>query len=389
MTPANASARRLAFTTRSWQSSQIVTMLRRELDWPVRRVTVGTALDNPNILEDLTVKPRIRANRMWMLRNSIGVIAAVACFGAEASLAQEANVKPTSLAVSTLDDPVVATVSLPRAAKFLDEMAVNWTRERKCGSCHSNYPYLFARPALADHPGPALAEVRAFFEQRVTHWNDDDPAAKPRWDAEVIATATALALNDEATGDTLHPLTRSALDRMWSLQKPDGGFVWLKCAWPPLEHDDYYGALVAALGAGHAPGKYSQTPAAQTGLGRLRAYLAKNHAPDLHHQTVLLWAATRLEGLMSADQKDSTIERLRTLQHSDGGWSLPSLGSWKRRDGTPNDRGAESDGYATGLIVYVCARPACPRLTRHSSAAPIGFVPTRRLGALVYPLAQQ
>src|SRR5207248_4942315 len=37
----------------------------------------------------------------------------------------------------------------------------------------------------------------------------------------------------------------------------------------------------------------------------------------------------------------------------DGGWSLPSLGSRKRHDGKPNDRGAPSDGYATGLVLYV------------------------------------
>src|SRR5262249_41861309 len=41
------------------------------------------------------------------------------------------------------------------------------------------------------------------------------------------------------------------------------------------------------------------------------------------------------------------------LQHEDGGWSLPSLGEWKRRDGSDNDKKAPSDGYATGFVVYV------------------------------------
>ena len=47
------------------------------------------------------------------------------------------------------------------------------------------------------------------------------------------------------------------------------------------------------------------------------------------------------------------IGRLLALQRDDGGWNLPSLGDWKRLDGTPNDKGAPSDGYATGLVVYV------------------------------------
>ena len=61
-----------------------------------------------------------------------------------------------------------------------------------------------------------------------------DKGSKPRWDTEVVATAAALAINDAATTGTLHPLTRRALDRMWTLQKPDGDWDWLKCDWPPL-----------------------------------------------------------------------------------------------------------------------------------------------------------
>ena len=258
------------------------------------------------------------------------------------------------------DEPIAAAASMAQAARFLDEMAVNWTRERKCGSCHSNYAYLAACPSLKETSAAATAEVRRFFEQRVEHWNDDGAASRPRWDAEVIATAAALALNDEATSHTLHPLTRRALDRVWTVQKPGGGFDWLKCNWPPLEHDDYYGAVVAALAAGHAPDEYAKSPAAEAGLKKLRAYFASTPAPDLHHQVVLLWASTRLEGLMTASQQAATIEQLRKLQRADGGWNLPSLGSWKRRDGTPNDTNAASDGYATGLVVYVMRQSGVP-----------------------------
>ena len=49
-----------------------------------------------------------------------------------------------------------------------------------------------------------------------------------------------------------------------------------------------------------------------------------------------------------------------SLQRPDGGWSLPSLGDWKRRDGTPNDKDAPSDGYATGLVVYVLRQAGVP-----------------------------
>lgn len=275
------------------------------------------------------------------------------------SPAQEA--KPAGgTSPNSAKEPLAPSASMARAAAFLDEVSLNWTRTYECGTCHTNYPYLVARPALKGHDAPAMAEVRRFFEDRVAGWDGAEKDDKPKWDAEVVATAAALALNDAATTGRLHPLTRRALDRTWAVQKPDGGFDWLKCGWPPYEHDDYFGAIVAALGAGHAPDGYAQSPAARAGLKRLRTYFEKNPPPDLHHATMLLWASTRLDGLMTADRRDATIDRLRALQRPDGGWNLPSLGSWKRRDGTPNDPDAPSDGYATGLAVFVLRQAGVP-----------------------------
>ena len=291
---------------------------------------------------------------------SLGAVLAIAMVARAGSvLAQES--KPAARpAPNSATEPLAPVASMARAAAFLDETSLAWTRQRQCGTCHTNYPYLAARPSLKGPESPAMLEVRRFFETRVAHWDDEDKAARPRWDAEVVATAAALALNDAATTGRLHPLTRKALDRTWTLQKPAGGFDWLKCGWPPYEHDDYFGAVVAAIGAGHAPDGYARTPAAQAGVARLRAYFASNPPPDLHHATMLLWASTRLGGLLTAEQRSATMSRLRALQRPDGGWNLPSLGNWKRRDGTPNDPQAPSDGYATGLAVFVLRQAGVP-----------------------------
>jgi squalene-hopene/tetraprenyl-beta-curcumene cyclase len=70
---------------------------------------------------------------------------------------------------------------------------------------------------------------------------------------------------------------------------------------------------------------------------------------------MLLWASTKLDGLMTADEQKKAIDALTALQHKDGGWCLPSLGNYKRRDAqkTPNDPSAESDGYGTGFATFV------------------------------------
>ncbi len=255
-------------------------------------------------------------------------------------------------------EPLAAKLSLVKSAEFLDGVSLQWTEQRKCGSCHTNYAYLMARPALGDVPGTAMAKVRGFFEDRVANWD----TAKPRWDTEVVATGVALAVNDAHTTAQLHPLTRQALDRMWKLQRPDGAWNWLKCDWPPMEHDDYFGAVYAAVGVGIAPEKYAETPSAKPGVQKLLGYLQQNPPPDLHHAAMLLWAAKRLPSALTPAAREHTIQKLLALQRDDGGWSLPSLGSYRRRDKqkTLNDPDGPSDGYGTGFVVYVLRQAGLP-----------------------------
>lgn len=246
------------------------------------------------------------------------------------------------------DEPMASQFSTRRAAQYLDQVALHWTQERKCGTCHTNYAYLIARPSFGEPPSPAASEIRHFFEDRAANWD----SAKPRWDTEVVATAITLAINDADTTGRLHPITRSALDRMWTLQQEDGAWSWLKCNWPPLESDDYYGAAFVALGVGLAPDQYAETPAARAGMEKVRKYLADNPVPSLHHKTILLWASVKTPGILAAEQRDAVVHELLGLQRSDGGWSLAAIGDWMRHDGTANEP-VVSDGYATGLITYV------------------------------------
>jgi squalene-hopene/tetraprenyl-beta-curcumene cyclase len=261
------------------------------------------------------------------------------------------------LAPNKADEPLAKEVSLARAGEFLDNVAVNWTRQRKCATCHTNVPYLMARPAVADGAVTGMDLVRKFFEQEVERW---EGGAKPRSDAEVVAIASALAVNDARTTGKLHPLTRKALDRMWTRQQADGAWNWLKCTWPPLEHDDYFGAVLAAVGTGQAPDAYASTDAAKKGLDKLRDYFRKTPAPTLHHRAWLAWASTKVDGLLAADERDKVVKDLLSLQKADGGWSLASLGDWKGFDGRDNNKAAPSDGYGTGLVVFVLRQVGLP-----------------------------
>jgi squalene-hopene/tetraprenyl-beta-curcumene cyclase len=268
--------------------------------------------------------------------------------------------KPPELpkpAATRADEPLAKAFSLAKSAEFLDQAAAQWVRSHNCASCHTSYPFLMARPLLGDSKAPTLVWFREYLEARVAGWDKGKegaglPEEEDEAVTEIVATAATLAFDDARTGK-LQPLTRRALDRMWTVQRKDGSWDWNKHRLPPQELDEYYGVVYAALGVGYAPDGYAKSEAAKVGVARLKQYLKDNPAPNLHHKTWLLWASFKLDGLMTPDEREKMIQNLLRLQRKDGGWSLPSLGDWKRLNGTPNDPDAPSDGYATGLIVYV------------------------------------
>jgi squalene-hopene/tetraprenyl-beta-curcumene cyclase len=254
-------------------------------------------------------------------------------------------------AANSPDEPIARQFSVDKARHFLDSAALAWQSQQDCMTCHTNYLYLLARPALgADDP--AHRTVRQYAEDLVTKtWKEHGP----RWDAEVVMTALVLAFNDRITSSKLHPTTLTALDRMWQVQHADGGFEWIKCDWPPFENDNEFGATMAALAISVAPGDYARQPAAREGIARLKKYFLETPMPTLHHRAMLLWADTYMPGWLSEGDRKRCVDELLSLQHEDGGWSSATLGDWKRSDGAPQDT-KTSDGYATGLVIYLSRR---------------------------------
>jgi squalene-hopene/tetraprenyl-beta-curcumene cyclase len=146
---------------------------------------------------------------------------------------------------------------------------------------------------------------------------------------------------------------------MWAEQRVDGSqqgtWRWLRFNNEPWEADDsdYFGAALAAVAVGIAPGRYRATPEIQTKLKLLRDYLNRRFVEQtISNRVLLLWAGAKLPGLLEPDRQKHIIAELLEKQQADGGWSLSSLeGGWKRADGTFQE--TRSDGYATGLITFV------------------------------------
>jgi squalene-hopene/tetraprenyl-beta-curcumene cyclase len=203
-----------------------------------------------------------------------------------------------------------------------------------------------------------LADVK----KRVSMWSEVEPfyqdspeRAMGARNSEAVLNALILASYD-ARGKGLTETTKKAFEEAWALQlttgKDAGSWVWLNFHNAPWEGEEspYQGAAFAALAAGLAGNEFMQDAKNKPRLELLRGYLLREYLEQpLANKTMLLWASTRLPGLMSRSQMEALTRELFALQQTDGGWSLSSLGSWTRRDGTPQE--AKSDGYATGLVL--------------------------------------
>ena len=267
-----------------------------------------------------------------------------------------------------------AAWSREAAADYLDGRQAWWmdwpTAARDhgtfCVSCHTATPYALARTALRidTDPGPVERRLLENVEMRATAWHDVAPfysdedyrAGKTSESRGTEAILNALILsNRDALAGKLGDTTRQALDHLWPLQlatgEAAGAWPWLNFRLAPWETADaqYYGAALAAVAVGRAPGGYAAAPAVRTGVERLTAYLRRgaDHQPLFNRMTAL-WASAGLPGALDPSQQQAIIADAWSQQQPDGGWSLSSLGTFERRDGTALK--TASDGYATGLV---------------------------------------
>jgi squalene-hopene/tetraprenyl-beta-curcumene cyclase len=246
--------------------------------------------------------------------------------------------------------PAAAGWNPRAAATYLDgrmEWWLQWPNAARdhdttCVSCHTVAPYALARPALRAALGErevAAPErvMLAHVVKRVQLWKDVEPfytdqrSGLPKTSesraTEAILNALVLATRDGEAG-RLSNETRQAFEHLWKLQftagAMKGGWAWLNFHYEPWESNDaaYYGAALAAVAIGTAPG-YASTPQIQPMLKLLRDYLqASLDKTTLLNRATVLWAATTLPSLLADTQRNAIIEAIVVQQREDGGWSM-------------------------------------------------------------------
>ena len=286
-----------------------------------------------------------------------------------------------------------ATWDPAAAAAYLDARMELWfangtklktgDTQTACVSCHAGLAYALSRPVLrrvmhSSAPAPQearlLDETTRRVETYATHqvlYDFNERRQIESRGTEAVLNAVILTGADAARRlREPSAITKKALNRLWETQRPDGRWDWLEFGLEPWETTDsaYHGATFAAFAAGTAAG--ARDAAATAGIERLRGYLSSNYpSQHVYNRTWTLLASTRLEGILTKAQRSALIAELVKLQRADGGWSLESMGPWKWSKTTPPVKSpgeldtalvSQSDGYATGLVVYTLKQAGVP-----------------------------
>ena len=307
---------------------------------------------------------------------SIGAAVLAGCLGAaivsapRGASAEEGSGWNAKAAAAYLDQRQAWWLSLPNAARDMDTA---------CVSCHTALSYAIVRPTLRSlnaEPARPAAETKLLEQvvKRVRAWKEaapyysDQAQGLPKTSesrgTEAILNAVVLARRDAADG-TLTDDARLAFSNLWALQlrrgELAGAWAWLKFGLEPWEGAEsaYFGAALAAVAVGTAPGGYATNANIQDNVNSLREHLLKNlDRQPTFNKLMLLWASNSLSGLLTSSQRDAIVTEARSKRNSDGGWSMSSIGAWKRIDGTAID--TASDGYATGLATFALQQAGRP-----------------------------
>ena len=319
-----------------------------------------------------------------MSRSRIGTVAVVACLLATLVAAY----RPAPRRAPSWNARAAATYLDGRMAWWLRWSTATRDHGTSCVSCHTALPYALARPALrttlGEHEvsGPERKLVENVVK-RVWLWKEIDPfypdqtTGLPKTSesrgTEAILNALILARRD-AEGGALTDDARQAFTNLWSLHfrnvSQKGGWAWLNFHNEPWEANGsaYFGATLAAIAVGSAPGGYAASPDIQDRIEALRGYLQRGaDSAQLFNRVMALWASAQLPGALTPTQRQAILDATLAAQSEDGGWSTASLGPFKRADGSTVE--GRSDGYATALALLALQRAGISRDDPHLRAA--------------------
>ncbi len=274
---------------------------------------------------------------------------------------------------ATADEPMVKAFgpdTIKAAAKYLDDGAHHWVREKSCIACHSTGVYMVERSALTKFLGKPSEEVRANFVEAV-------PSATAKSDGAAIGSvwrSSGLAAWDQHVTGTLSEPTARSLQRTMTLLTAEGFFKTYEQVEIPYITTDFELTVQAARAVVTAPGWLANLTDADTlaRVERMKKFLREHEPVNDYELALKLQLAALLPELVPQPQRDAATAMLWRWQQTDGGWStrrMSDLMKWHEKmdpkvvemiQGEPDAASPASDAYMTSFAIVLLRESGVP-----------------------------
>ncbi len=283
--------------------------------------------------------------------------------------------------VPRADDPKVREFgpeSIRAAARYLDDGAVAWMREKSCLACHTPGAYMLDRPALTPWLGKPNEEVHDRFVDGIS---DEPPAARqaggiryPDQSERAVWRAAGLVQWDRhGTGKVSEPTDR-ALRSMLRQSASHGGWYMPGEVEIPYVTTDFELTLHAARAIVEAPGWLAALKDKDLleRIERMKTFLAETRPRNDYERALRIGLASILPELVPRETREADIAMLWAKQHDDGGWCTRDMSdtrNWrtpmseisvKLIEGLPDAARPQSDPFMTAQAIILLRESGVP-----------------------------
>jgi squalene-hopene/tetraprenyl-beta-curcumene cyclase len=244
---------------------------------------------------------------------------------------------------ATADEPKVKAFgpdTVKAAAKYLDDGAHYWVREKTCLACHSTGVYMVERSALTKQLGKPSEEVLKDFIKSVPKVDGkpgDSNAATSVW------RSSGLASWDKHVEGKLSEHTERSLRHTVGILPDDNMYDTIKLIEIPYITTRFELAVQAMRAMVTAPGWLENLKDAEllARVERIKKYLREHQPLNDYELALKLQLANLQPELVSKEEREAAIAMLWQKQLPDGGWStrrMSDLLKWRVEMHPPTER---------------------------------------------------